>query len=178
MSSEHEIQTRERLARHWGEAEASVQAFVFSAINRFHEAEEVVQQVALTVVRRFDEYDENRPFIAWALWLAKSRIADYYRARARGRRHVSDEVLDQIAQVLVQHLPERSARQEALETCIGKLSEKSQRMIRLRYLEEASMETVARSVGSTEGSVRVLLSRARKALAECIQGRIAREVRT
>jgi RNA polymerase sigma-70 factor (ECF subfamily) len=76
---EYEIDVRERLTRLWLKAEPSVQAFVFAAVNDVNDEEDVVQQVALTVARRFDEYDGMRPFIAWALWLAKSRIADHYR---------------------------------------------------------------------------------------------------
>lgn len=178
MSSEAELRARERLARHWAEAETAIQAYVFSAIGRFHEAEEVVQQVAMTVVRRFDEYDDARPFIAWALWLAKSRIADHYRQQSRARRRLPEEVLDRIAVVLAEQAPERSARQEALEVCLDRLGDKAQRLVRLRYLQEESLEMVAKSIGSTPGSVRVLLSRARRVLAECIQARLAREVRS
>jgi RNA polymerase sigma-70 factor, ECF subfamily len=157
MKQEREMETRQRLARLWGEAEASVQAFVFSAVSGFQDAEDVVQQVALTVAQRFDEYDESRPFVAWALWLAKSRIADHYRTQGRDRRVFSETVLDQIAAVLVQRQPERSARHEALEQCIEKLPDKSRRLLELRYLEEGSIESVARTIDSTAGAVRVML---------------------
>lgn len=176
MTDERELQARERLARHWSEAEPSVHAFVFAAINRYHEAEEVVQQVALTVVRRFDEYDETRPFIAWALWLAKSRIADHYRQRSRQRRTCSDEVLDHMADVLVQRQPEGASKQEALEHCLDGLSDKSRRLIQLRYLDDQPVADVAEAIGSTEGSVRVMLCRIRQALAQCIRTRLGQEV--
>lgn len=175
MTDNREIQARERLAKHWSEAEPSVHAFVFASINRYHEAEEVVQQVALTVVRRFDEYDEGRPFIAWALWLAKSRIADHYRQRSRQRRMCSDAVMDQVADILVQRQPETSLRQEALEHCLDGLSDKSRRLIHLRYLDDQPVAGVAEAVGSTEGSIRVMLCRIRQALAECIRTRLGQE---
>ena len=175
MSKESEIETRERLSRLWGESEALVQAFVFSGIRDFQDAEDVVQQVALTVARRFDEYDESRPFVAWAIWLAKSRIADYYRDRGRERRVFSEAILNQIAAVLVQRQPERSARQEALEQCIEKLPQKSRRLIELRYMEQKSVESVAKAIDSTTGAVRVMLFRIRDMLADCIQSQLARE---
>ncbi|HUS39002.1 MAG TPA: sigma-70 family RNA polymerase sigma factor [Pirellulales bacterium] len=175
MSKESEIETRERLSRLWGESEALVQAFVFSGIRDFQDAEDVVQQVALTVARRFDEYDESRPFVAWAIWLAKSRIADYYRDRGRERRVFSEAILNQIAAVLVQRQPERSARQEALEQCIEKLPQKSRRLIELRYMEQKSVESVAKAIDCTTGAVRVMLFRIRDMLADCIQSQLARE---
>lgn len=177
MKQEHESETRERLARLWSEAESSVQAYVFSAVSGFHHAEDVVQQVALTVARRFDEYDEARPFVAWALWLAKSRIIDHYRKQASERRVFSDVVLDQIADVMSQQQPERSSKKAALDHCVGKLPEKSRKLLELRYLEDASVESVAKRIHSTGGAVRVMLFRIREILANCIRTRLAQEAR-
>lgn len=152
-----------------------MRAFVYAAVPHFADAADVVQQVALTVTRRFEEYDRRRPFVAWALWLAKSRIADHW--RKAGRQHVvfSDEVMNRMAAALVQHQPERSARQVALEHCIGKLPEKSRRLLDLRYAEALPVEEVAQAVRSTAGSVRVLLHRVRSLLADCIQAQLGKQ---
>ena len=175
MDMESELQTRERLARLWSETEPSVRAFVYSAVPHFADAADVVQQVALTVTRRFEEYDGRRPFVAWALWLAKSRIADHWRKAGRQRVVFSDEVMDRMAAALVEQQPDRSARQIALEHCIEKLPEKSRRMLDLRYTEAMPVEQVAQAVRSTTGSVRVLLHRVRSLLAECIQTQLGKE---
>lgn len=175
MDMESELQTRERLARLWSETEPSVRAFVYSAVPHFADAADVVQQVALTVTRRFEEYDGRRPFVAWALWLAKSRIADHRRKAGRQRVVFSDEVMDRMASALVEQQPERSARQIALEHCIEKLPAKSRQMLDLRYTEAMPVEQVAQAVRSTAGSVRVLLHRVRSLLAECIQTQLGKE---
>ncbi len=137
---EQEIETRERLARLWLEAEPAVRAFVFSAVGGFQDAEDVVQKVALTVARRFEEYDAARPFVAWVLWLAKSRVADHYRKQGRERLVFSEALMDQLAEALVHREPERSARQEAMERCIEKLPAKSRQLLELRYEQDAPME--------------------------------------
>jgi RNA polymerase sigma-70 factor (ECF subfamily) len=177
MNHEQEIEARERLARHWLEAEPAVRAFVGAAVRGFADAEDVAQQVALTVARRFDEYDDSRPFVAWALWLAKSRISDHYRKQGRERLVFSDTLLDQLADALVVRQPHITARQAALERCVEKLPEKSRRMLNLRYVEEAPVERVAAELKSTAGSVRVMLFRIRNLLAECIRGELAKEAR-
>jgi RNA polymerase sigma-70 factor (ECF subfamily) len=173
MDQKQDSDSREHLARLWGKAEASVQAFVFSAVNGFQDAEDVVQEVAMTVARRFHEYDPSRPFVAWALWLAKSHIADHYRKRGRERLAFSDLLLDQIAAVLVERQRERPARHAAIEQCLEKLPKKSRRMLDLRYVEENSVESVAQEIKSTAGSVRVMLFRIRDVLARCIQSQLA-----
>ena len=173
MDEMQDSATRENLARLWGKAEASVQAFVFSAISGFQDAEDVVQEVALTVARRFHEYDPSRPFVGWALWLAKSHVVDHYRKRGRERLAFSDLLLDKIAAVLVDRHEERPARQAALEHCLEKLPDKSRRLLDLRYVEETSIESMAQQIKSTAGTVRVTLFRVRDVLARCIQSQLA-----
>lgn len=174
MDDEPEILARERLTQLWLEAEASVQAFVFAAVNPVHDAEDVVQQVALTIARRFEEYDARRPFIAWALWLAKSRIAEHYRKQGSERLVFSESLMDQLAEVLVQQQPYQTARQAALGRCLEKLPEKSRQLLALRYEEDAPMERVAEAVESSAGAVRVMLFRIRSLLADCVNQELRR----
>jgi RNA polymerase sigma-70 factor (ECF subfamily) len=172
VNHEDEIDARKRLTRLWLESEPSVQAFVFAAVSGVHDAEDVVQQVALTVARRFDEYDGTRPFIAWALWLAKSRIADHYRKQGRERLVFSEALMDQLAEALVLQQPERTARHEALEHCLEKLPEKSRQLLALRYEDDAPMERVAEAIESSAGAVRVMLFRIRNLLADCVNNEL------
>lgn len=175
MNPEQEISARERLTRLWLEAEPSVHAFVFAAVSRVHLAEDVVQQVALTVARRFDEYDGARPFVAWALWLAKSRIADHYRKQGRERLMFSEALMDQLAEVLVQQQSERTARHEALEHCLDKLPEKSRQLLALRYEDDAPIERVADAIEASAGAVRVMLFRIRNLHAHWVKNELMRK---
>lgn len=178
MDHEAEIQARERLALLWLDVEPAVRAYVGAVVRGFHDAQDVTQQVALTVARRFDEYDGSRPFVAWALWLAKSRIADHCRKQGRERLVFSEALMDQLAEALVVRQPHVAPRQAALERCVEKLPEKSRRMLDLRYAEETPVEEMAAALASTPGSVRVMLLRIRNLLAQCIEGELMKEART
>jgi len=177
MSETQAGDLRERLSLLWMQAEPSVTAYVFAAIQRFQDAEDVVQQVALTAARRFEEYDDNRPFVAWVLWLSKSKIIDYYRVQGRQKLVFSEALLDQTAARLVDRQEADHAGAAALEKCIEKLPPKSRKLLDLRYVEDASMETIAGIISSTAGSVRVMLFRIRNLLAECIKAELARGMR-
>lgn len=166
---------RERLSRLWMQSEPAVEAYVFAAVQRFQDAEDIVQQVALAAARRFEEYDESRPFVAWVLWLAKSRIIDHYRVQGRRKLVFSETLLDRTAARLVERQAAVHAGAAALETCIDKLPPKSRKLLDLRYVEDASMEAIARAVDSTAGSVRVMLFRIRELLAECVRAELAKE---
>lgn len=170
-----ENQKREQFTNHWLDAEPSVSAYVFASITGFHDAEDTVQRIAQELARRFDEYDEHRPFVGWALWIAKSRVIDFYRAQDRTRIVLSDELLGQLADTIDKQADSRSNRREALESCLDELPPKSRQLVHLRYVEELSATEMAQKTGSTSGSVRVLLSRVRSVLASCIERRLAAE---
>ena len=171
----NEHQKREEFTRCWLDAEPSVAAYVAASISGFHDAEDVVQRIAQELARRFDEYDAQRPFVGWALWIAKSRVIDFYRTQDRTRVIFTNELLDQLADTIARQADGRGHRREALEACLESLPPKSRQLLDLRYVEELSADEAAEKIGSTSGSVRVLLSRVRTVLASCIERRLALE---
>lgn len=173
MTFEALADSRERFARCWLDAEPAVRAFVFAAVRSFQDAEDVVQQTALVAARRFDDYDPSRPFVAWSLWLARSRVIDYYRAQGRRRAVFSDAVLDRVATAIAERHVPANGYAAALERCLEKLPARSRRVLDLRYADDASAESIARAVDSTAGAVRVMLFRIRALLADCIRGELA-----
>ena len=175
MSSEHEIEIRERLTRAWVAAEPSVRALVAAAVRGGADREDVLQQVALTVARRFEEYDGKRPFVAWALWLAKSRVIDFYRSQDRQRLVLADGMLDRVVDSLAARHADVSPRREALEECLEGLSKRSRHLLRLRYDDGLPIDGIAAAARLTPGSVRVALYRIRETLAACIERRLAAE---
>lgn len=170
-----ENQKREEFTQCWLQAEPSISAYVFASVSGFHDAEDVIQRVAQELARRFDEYDAGRPFVGWALWIAKSRVIDFYRLQSRQKILLSDEMLGQLADTIIKQADGRSHRREALELCLDDLPPKSRQLLELRYIEDLSAAETARDLGSTPGSVRVLLSRVRTVLANCIERRLATE---
>jgi len=175
MSSEREIEIREKLTRCWLAAEPAVRAYVAAAVRSVADREDVLQQVALTVARRFEEFDDKRPFVAWALWLAKSRIVDFYRAQDRQRLVLADHLLDRVAETLVRRQADVSPRREALEQCLDGLPQRSRVLVQHRYHDGLRVDQIAAAVRLTPGSVRVSLFRIREALAACIERRLAGE---
>ncbi|MEL6894917.1 MAG: sigma-70 family RNA polymerase sigma factor [Planctomycetota bacterium] len=171
----NEHRKREEFTKCWLEVEPSVSAYVFASISGFHDGEDVVQRIAQEIARRFDEYDSSRPFVGWALWIARSRVIDFYRAQDRTRIVFSDDLLSQLADTIAAQADGRSNRREALEGCLEELPPKSRRLLDLRYVKELSADEMAQETGTTSGSVRVLLSRVKTALANCIKRRLAME---
>lgn len=173
--NDHQMNAMKELARQWVEVQPMVLAYIRSAIDRYPDAEDVLQHVAQDVVVKYAHYDKDRPFIGWALWLAKSRIIDHYRKQRSDRHVFGGEVLDRLSDVCVSLQPESSLRQEALNDCIKKLPEKSVQLLELRYIDDQKPREMAGTLGTTSGTVRVALTRMRKALERCINDWLRRE---
>jgi RNA polymerase sigma-70 factor (ECF subfamily) len=173
MSEELESDRRERMTRHWLAAEPAIRAYIAGAVRPLPDREDLLQQVALTVARRFEEYDEQRSFLGWALWIAKSRVIDFYRSHGRQPQLLSEDLLDRFAETLLSRQADFSAKHEALEQCMEQLPDQSRSLLRLKYQDGLRIEHIASILRSTPGSVRVTLFRVREALAECIDRRLA-----
>jgi RNA polymerase sigma-70 factor (ECF subfamily) len=175
MNSDRESEIREQMTRHWLSSENSIRAYIAGAVGSFTDREDLLQQVALTVARRYQEFDESRPFLAWALWLAKSRIIDFYRSRGRQPRFLDDNLLDKYAESLVERQQAIAARREALEHCLEKLPDRSRVLVHMKYHDGLKTDQIAEAIRSTPASVRVTLFRIRDVLADCIERRLASE---
>ena len=73
------------LSRLWSEAQPVVAAMIVGAVVDFQHAEDLVSQVAETVVMKFGDYDRSRPFVPWALGIARNIVLRHYERRAGDR---------------------------------------------------------------------------------------------
>jgi RNA polymerase sigma-70 factor (ECF subfamily) len=154
------------------EAQPSVLSFICAAIPRFHDAEDVLQETAVEAADHFDKYDDSRPFVAWAIGIARYKIAAFYRKHNRQTSLLSERVLEEVERVHVRLHPRHNARRVALEECLEQLPAKSRALIEARYRENLASEEMATRSGLSSGSVRVTLTRIRTKLLECVQSKL------
>ena len=158
-----------QIARLWTQAQPVVSALIGSTVIDFHDAEDLLGQVAETVVTKACEYDPQRPFIPWAMGIARYRILQYFeRRRTDG---FDDDTLGLLAEAHSELAEEAPAQLAAMRQCLGQLQGKSKRVLEMRYLHDHRPGWIAEKMGMTPGAVSTLLHRARKALAECIDRR-------
>lgn len=160
------------LARLWVRAQPSVSTYIWSAIRDFHAAEDILQDVAEDAAKSFSRYDSAKPFLAWVMGIARFKVIDYYRKNDRDAHIFDSEVLEHLSTAFEAVFPESSPRQEALERCVEKLPPKSRRLLEMRYEMEMKPAKIAEQVGTTSGSIRVLLTRVRTALGDCVEKRL------
>lgn len=161
--------SRELLAVNWAKAQPSLTAFLIASTPQFSDAEDLLQEVAAEVARRFDDYDASRPFLPWALWVAKIKIANFYRARERSPVKFIGDSIDALAEACDRVQMTLSEEKWALEKCLNAVTGRSRELLQLRYFEDMGPQEISDRVGMTPGAVRIALSRIRSALITCVR---------
>lgn len=156
----------------WGKAQPSVTAYVRSIVHNHHDAEDVIQATVAHILGHYDEYDPSRPFVAWAIGIARIRILHYRDQNKRKPLLLDDDAMDALCIAMTIESEEMDERLEALDHCIGRLSDKHKLALSKRYHEKQCREDIAEALGIRPNSVSVLLRRIRHVLEDCVSTRM------
>ena len=174
MLAEHE---QERFMRLWTEAQPAVVNYLHAMVRDPAAAKDLAQETALVLFRRFGEYDGKRPFLGWALGVARFQVLGFHRDEARSFLTFDTELFEKFTEVWAETAPAASERSAALEVCLERLPARPRQMVRLRYFEELNSEEIARRLGRKSTAVRVALQRIRAQLRACMEQQLHLERR-
>jgi RNA polymerase sigma-70 factor, ECF subfamily len=158
----------EQFTLYWTEAMPQVRVFVVALTGDVSLADDVLQEAAIALLRAFDDYDPKRPFLAWALQIAKFKAIDAMRKRSRSPVVFSNELVEKVGSAWEELLPELDQRTQSLQFCLSKLLPRAREMLQLRYERNQSPSKIAEQLGMSSVAVRVALNRARVVLRNCI----------
>lgn len=170
-------QEQERFLRLWADAQPAVAAFVHAVVRDPAAAKDVLQETALVLFRRFGEYDGGRPFLAWALGVAKLQVLGFRRDEARSLVTFDTELFEQFTAAWAEQAPAVSQQSVALELCLERMAARPRQLLRWRYFEDLKSEEIASRLGSNGAAVRVTLQRLREQLRECVEKQLRMEGR-
>jgi RNA polymerase sigma-70 factor, ECF subfamily len=168
---------RAQLAGEWEKARHAVFAQLLAGIGSFHDAEDVLQEVAVSVAKNYASYDPMRPFVAWALGIARNHMLMYFRKHRRDRLVFNEQLMAVIGKHF-EPLAEEPAdqRREALHKCLQQLNTSRRHLVELRYSNGLSINDIANRLSQSTAAVKGSLHRARKALEKCVRIRTARAI--
>lgn len=154
--------------------QGDLKAFLASVLSDRAAVEDLFQETSLVLWQKYAEYDPARSFGAWARGIASNKILQ---DREKTRRLPLAFSPTSIRAIL-----EAFDRGEAeprdpgpLRDCVGRLPERSRRLLALRYEQSLKLGEIARQVGSTLDAVHKTLSRVREALEACLRRKAAAE---
>jgi RNA polymerase sigma-70 factor (ECF subfamily) len=133
--------------------------------------EDAVQDVLLTVHSIRHTYDPARPFAPWLTAVARHRLLDRLRRRARqaGRETELTEAHETFAAVEANH-PELAGESARLQAAIASLPEGQRRAVELLKLKEMSLKEASQATGQSETALKVSVHRAIKKLRGLLGG--------
>jgi RNA polymerase sigma-70 factor (ECF subfamily) len=164
--------SNEEIAWQWTASLPSVAAYVRSFTHDFHDAQDILQDVSVAVVRKYADYDRNKPFVAWAIGIARNELLAYRRRKGVYRQFFDDESCEKIGEAFAAAEEEMNPVLEALHKCMRQASGKSQRLLRLRYVDALRYEDIAKTLNVSIGSIKVGMHRLRAALRDCVERRM------
>jgi RNA polymerase sigma-70 factor (ECF subfamily) len=129
-------------------------------------AEEVTQDIFLKLWQVLPAYDGRAAPSTWLYTIARNTCLSALRSEAYRKTLSFDSIAEPIAEGAT---GSRILNKIELERCLERLPEGQRDVIALFYLQEKSVEEVARMLDLPEGTVKSHLHRARLALAAMIK---------
>jgi RNA polymerase sigma-70 factor (ECF subfamily) len=166
------MESHEQFTRLWTEAQPILAGYLSAVVPDFQEAEDLLQEVAVILLRKFPEYNPERPFVGWAIGIAKLEVLKARRRHARSRIFYQDDLLERLSDACEELAPELEDRSRALRECVRTVQGRARELLRLRYEESLNPNAIAERAGMAVVAVRVMLSRTRAALRECIERKL------
>ena len=146
------------------------------------EAEDAAQEAFLRAYANLHRYDPQRPFRSWLLSIASHYCIDRLRRRRIIWLPFEDEIATPIQLADASPNPEavvsRHEREEEIQSMLAALSPTDRAAITLRYWYDCSYEEIAKMLNLTVSAVKSRLHRARRALAEQVEGETDYALRT
>jgi RNA polymerase sigma-70 factor (ECF subfamily) len=150
--------------------------FILSLTRDHEAAEEVFQEVSVAILEEAQDDLQVARFLPWVREVARRRVAGYYRKKANPRTEpLSDSLVEVIGQAFAEYEPrveEQQLRVKLLMGCVERLTGRSRQLIDAFYRGRRSIKDLAAELNWKPESIRVALSRARKALADCVAVRL------
>lgn len=130
---------------------------------------DILQEAVAAGWEHYGEYDAARSFDAWLMGIARNRIYEYQRDQKRRAHPLSQEVLELIESETDDLDETTSQIEDALESCLGKLSAEDYQLVRTRYERSESNREASRLLGISESTVSRALNRIYARLLICIK---------
>jgi RNA polymerase sigma-70 factor (ECF subfamily) len=178
--SQHEPGTGDprQFIRVFLENERRIYAFIVSILPNFNDAEDVLQETSLVLWQKFDQYQSGTDFVAWACRIAQLEVLKFYRRKGRSKLLISQQAMDAVAEKTVDYGAQLEARQNALSTCLQRLSGRDRDLLERRYVKSHSPSQIASQVGRSIHAIYKALTRIHDDLMNCIQRKMDQEKRT
>ncbi len=153
----------------------AVYGFAMSLTRQHALADDVTQETFISAFRSISKMRGGN-FRAWLLRIARNKAYDHFRRQNRRRESSVDEEDTPFLATLTDDNPSphavavNSELREALEHCVGGLSDEHREVIVLIDVQGQSYDDASAVCGVNIGTVKSRLNRARRRVRDCLKG--------
>ncbi|MBI1373623.1 MAG: sigma-70 family RNA polymerase sigma factor [Phycisphaera sp.] len=157
--------------------QSRIWALILTLVSKADLAQEVFQETNLVLWRKAAEYDASRPFWPWAKAIARTQVLAAWERMSRDRLVFDPAVMERIVDRCANDQEEgrTDGRQLALVDCLAKLPADQRELLDARYGRQVTVKRLADEQGRSVSGLAVTLHRIRRALADCIDHKLAAE---
>ena len=153
------MQSRERIS-----------AAAWLVVKDAHVAEDIFQNTVLKAVTKDVGFEAEAALFSWAFITARRDSLNWCRKHGRESVGIDEDILTLIHHDWQNdHLNPKGNRFEILRDCMEELPKKSEKILRLRYLEGLSCGEIADSISITLDAVYKRISRIQNSLRKCVE---------
>ncbi|RPH48717.1 MAG: sigma-70 family RNA polymerase sigma factor [Planctomycetota bacterium] len=157
--------------RRYTSVQQSLFAYIRSTGFTLTDSEDILQDVAVALWKSYSTYQPDKPFVAWAIGVAKNVVHGRLRYESvRRNARAAEELGECVARTLVADQDELREERERMADCMKKLPGKSRDLLDWRYRDRLDLGTIAHRIGQTYAATNMVLSRLRSRLLECVSG--------
>lgn len=143
-------------------------AYILSLLGDPDAANDVLQETNVVLWRDNREFRPGTNFKAWAFRVAHFQVMAWRQRQIRDRLIFEDDMLEALAFAAREADETFEARQQLLSGCLEKLVPIHREMVRRRYTEGSTLQSIATERGMTENAVVQALFRIRQSLMHCV----------
>lgn len=167
--AENEL-TKESVIRRLLSERAMLLGYVRSLGLDEHLAEDVLQNVCIVVIEKYEQAKDWDHFGAWVRTIARYEALNAARRQRKTGQLFDERTMDILDQHWAQYdtQAERDERAAVVQRCIERLTPYARKLLRMRYQDGMRGADLAAAVERKVQSVYVALSRAHKAVGECV----------
>jgi len=152
-------------------------SYLLASVRNHATAEELLQDVSVAVMESLSQLCDEEGFLPWAREIARRRVLASKRESSR-MQPVDPELMVALVDAAerVERQTETSRTQDALRHCLDGLPSQSRRIVLQRY-RDGDIEVLANRLKRSVQAVYAILKRIKKSLRDCVERRLAGEVR-
>jgi RNA polymerase sigma-70 factor (ECF subfamily) len=155
-------------------------AYLLASVRNHATAEDLLQDVSVAVLESLAQLQDEQGFLPWAREIARRRILASQRESKRVQA-VDPDLMVALADAAdrIERQTPTSSLQDALRQCLDGLPGESRQIVLQRYQNPAGgIEQLAERLQRSVQAVYAILKRVKVSLRECVERRLAGEVRT